>query len=295
MIAAEITVELGAVEAMATAINSITRGFEKKSTLNKIVNHIANQGRVQFGMLMDTAAREAPDHYSHLYEWDGIGQKTNRLFKLVSSKATEGNITMKSEFLDSKKEIPERELVGQTIPVRIKHHDGSWSIRRMEVFPRGGQHIFKQKASIMEQGVTVNIAPTKAKSLFWVDPKIRKGYMMQEAKVDYSRRPTANQFTESWDVFWESMVDRLVIVPAVKSIEKEVGSVIESILAKEAAKTQMMGAMGTPGSVMPGTRVRVTVNGKPTRRIRAKRNKVIENRIAAAVTRALRTDVTEVA
>lgn len=288
---AELSVDFGPVEEMTTVVRSIVAGLEKKSTLNMIASHIARTGRVRFGTEMDIAAKQAPMHYSHLYEARGVGQKTNRLFELRSTQATGGQVTLRSEFVESKKPVAERPLVGQTIPVRIKNEDGSWDVRRMEVWPNQKQHIFRDKATIMEHGLKVKVKTDTAKRLFWVDPKTKQGTMTKTANIDYStsKHPTYNQFTESWKIFWESRVDELVIVPAVKRIEAEVQPVIDSVLNKSAAASQSQQMVTGAGGRLAGG-IKVLKNGVPFTRVKAKINKSIEGKVVAAVSRALKTE-----
>lgn len=284
-----IEVDFGGVEDGLGAVKSIVAALDKKSNLNRIANHIANKGRFEFGLQMDMAARADPRSFAHLYEWDGVGQKTKRLFNVVLTRAAEGNVTVTSNFIESSMPVEERPLVGQKIPVRIKNEDGSWVFRRLEVFPNQQQHVFRDKASVMEAGTTVNIKTVHAKKLFWVDPEKRRGIMVPEISIDYSKKPTFNQFTESWDVFWDVMVDQLVIEPAVKRIESSLQPVVDAIIAKESAKSNAK-TLATQGRGIGAGSVRVLKNGKPFSRLVPRRSKAIERQVTAAVARALQAE-----
>jgi hypothetical protein len=92
---------------------------------------------------MDSVAKMEPDTMHHVYEWDKVGQKTARLFKIVPTYTKEG-MTFSSIFTQSK------------------------SLQKS----RGSKIPFRDKAFIMENGIRVDIYPRGELLLRYYDEKV---------------------------------------------------------------------------------------------------------------------------
>lgn len=105
---------------------------------NKFREVIFNQIDKDFGEFTDAMARSKPKSLHHVYEWDEVGVPSARLFKL-NKLNTEGlGFSVSYEFLPSK---------------TFAKSKGN---RR---------HVFTNKASVMEAGMPLKIAPRHSKRL----------------------------------------------------------------------------------------------------------------------------------
>lgn len=282
----EIAVDISGIQAMADVVYSVTEAIADKRTMNRVVHAAAREGRVQFQNLMDISAREAPSAYGHVYEWDKVGSPSGRLFRVILTRPAEGRLNARTEFLPSKQPVRERPLVGQTIDVTVINGDGTDRTIEMEVWPNQNQHVFRDKASVMENGTTVHIKPKNAKMLFWVDPEEEHGYMARQATIDNSTRPTVNKFSEMWNNFWENMVEPMVIRPMTKDLEPAIQQSVDKAMAKETSKTAPVPARPpTPGQ---GMQVVFYNNGKrQVGPMHAKRRISVERTVQNDITRRL--------
>lgn len=105
---------------------------------NKFREVIFNQIDKDFGEFVDSQARVKPRSLHHVYEWDQAGDKSARLFKL-NKLNTEGlGFSVSYEFLPSK---------------TFASAEGN------------RKHVFVNKASVMEAGMPLKIAPRHSKRL----------------------------------------------------------------------------------------------------------------------------------
>ena len=136
--------------------------FYKTNVVAKLASNIAFQNafrkvifeQVQedFGNYIDSKARTSPRSLHHVYEWDKIGEKESRLFKLKKLPSDGLSLKLNYELLDSKSFVPS---------VNSNH-----------------RHIFIKKASIMEEGKSVIISPRNAERLVFET----NGYMVYMPK-----------------------------------------------------------------------------------------------------------------
>ncbi len=96
-------------------------------------NVIFDQLEVDFGDYVDAKARTSPKSFHHVYEWGRIGQDEARLFKLNKLPADGLSLKVNYELIDSKSFVPSENS--------------------------NNKHVFVKKASVMEDGKTVIIAP----------------------------------------------------------------------------------------------------------------------------------------
>jgi hypothetical protein len=96
-------------------------------------NVIFDQLEVDFGEYVDAKARTSPKSFHHVYEWGRIGQDEARLFKLKKLPVDGLSLKVNYELTDSKSFVPAENS--------------------------NNRHVFVKKASVMEEGKTVVIAP----------------------------------------------------------------------------------------------------------------------------------------
>jgi hypothetical protein len=92
-----------------------------------------NQINKDFGLYIDAQARMKPKALHHVYEWDDTGNSTKRLFRLNKKMSNGLSFQIGYKFILSK-----------TAPVKTRNQK---------------RYVFKNKASIMEQGIPVTITP----------------------------------------------------------------------------------------------------------------------------------------
>ena len=119
--------------------NVVSKLTSNKMFQNRFSEVIFNQIDKDFGEYIDAMARGKSKSFHHVYEWNKVGNKTGRLFKL--NKLSQNGLSFKLdyEFTLSKSAVPN------------KH-----SKRR---------HVFKNKAAVMEAGMPLTIAPKAAQRL----------------------------------------------------------------------------------------------------------------------------------
>lgn len=107
-----------------------------RAKFNKI---IFDQVDRDFGEYLDAQARTKPKSFHHVYEWKKTGQEQSRLFKLKRIPTNQLGVTLSYQFKQSKSAVTNK-----------------YSKRK---------HVFKDKAKIMESGVTVVVSPRFAERL----------------------------------------------------------------------------------------------------------------------------------
>lgn len=106
---------------------------------NKFRQVIFAQIEKDFGEYLDSKARTNPSQYHHVYEWKGVGDPSARLFKLKSKNQDGLSFQIGYEFKLSKTAVP-------------SNHSQT-------------RHVFRNKASVMEEGRPLTIRPKNAERL----------------------------------------------------------------------------------------------------------------------------------
>ena len=91
-----------------------------------------------------------PKAFHHIYEWNNVGRESSRLFRLNRDSVSGGRMIISSTFLRSTKQVP----IAKELLVPGKYGKSAKS-----------RYIFKDKASIMEDGKPLTIRPVRAKAL----------------------------------------------------------------------------------------------------------------------------------
>jgi hypothetical protein len=120
----------------ATTVSKLETNKAFHSTFNKI---IFDQIEKDFGAYIDAQARTKPKSLHHVYEWQKVGQENARLFKINKIPSQGLSVSVSYDFLDSKSAVPAK---------RAKR-----------------RYVFKDKASIMEEGIPVVVSPRYAERI----------------------------------------------------------------------------------------------------------------------------------
>ena len=146
---------------------------------NKFKEIIFNQIEKDFGEFVDSQARVKPRSLHHVYEWNQAGNPTSRLFKLNKLNTDGLGFAVSYEFLPSK---------------TFAKSEGN---RR---------HVFINKASVMEAGMPLKIAPRHSKRLVF-ETNGYKVFMPEGASVVVKRPGGAgvkNAFMMTYSRFFKS-------------------------------------------------------------------------------------------
>lgn len=132
-----------------------------KSFQNAFNKIIFDQIEKDFGAYIDAQARTKPKSLHHVYEWNKVGMPEARLFKLNKLKSDGLSIRLNFEFLLSKTAVP-----------------NSRSKRK---------YVYENKASVMEAGIPVVVAPKYAERLVFDTGLGYTVYMPKGASVSIKR------------------------------------------------------------------------------------------------------------
>lgn len=153
---------------------------------NKFREVIFNQIEKDFGDYIDSQARVKPRSLHHVYEWDQAGEQSSRLFKLNKFNTDGLGFSVSYEFLPSK---------------TFAKSEGN---RR---------HVFVNKASVMEAGMPLKIAPRHSKRLVF-ETNGYKVFMPVGASVTVNRPGGAgvkNSFMMAYSRFFKGNLVNLSI------------------------------------------------------------------------------------
>ena len=150
-------------------------------------NIIFDQLQVDFGDYVDAKARTAPKSFHHVYEWGRIGDDEARLFRLKKLPADGLSLKVNYELTDSKSFVPSENS--------------------------NNKHVFIKKASVMEEGKTVVIAPRFSERLVF-DIDGYTVFMPKGASVTV-RKPggaaTKNSFFSAYRYFFTGQLVNMSI------------------------------------------------------------------------------------
>lgn len=110
-----------------------------KALQNKFKKTIFDQIINDFSQYIDAQARVKPKQFHHVYEWQRTGESSSRLFQLKQIATNDFTLRLTYEFKPSKSFVPTN---------KGKH-----------------RHVFVNKASVMEAGMPVKIAPRSAERI----------------------------------------------------------------------------------------------------------------------------------
>jgi hypothetical protein len=129
---------IAAGEKMTAALRAYSKmaATSTDSTYMRTVStRLRSELSTTFGAYVDAKARARPKTFHHVYEWGEVGSPSARLFKVTGQSHGSSGFTLSYQLLPSSSPVP------------------------------GGDHVFRMKASIMEDQVTVVIRPVNARVL----------------------------------------------------------------------------------------------------------------------------------
>jgi hypothetical protein len=124
-----------------------------------------------FGDYMDARSRTSPKSFHHVYEWNSVGVKTQRLFRLIRTKSGKNGMRFSYHFINSKKVAPIDPILGPKNPNPITGR----FVRKSAVF--------RNKAFIMEEGRDVRVRPKNGRYIAFVSPNSPRGIAFSSKEV----------------------------------------------------------------------------------------------------------------
>ena len=158
--------------------NVIAKLSNSKKFKNSFKKTVFTQINKDFGEYIDAQARSKPKSFHHVYEWKKTGNKNARLFKLKSMDSDGISFKIDFEFIPSKSLVP------------------STNSKR--------RHTFVMKASVMEAGMPLKIAPRHSERLVFESDGITV-FMPKGASVTVKRPggpSVKNQFKLQYSRFF---------------------------------------------------------------------------------------------
>jgi hypothetical protein len=176
----------GAMEGFASAVQS-------NGNLSDITKHVAVELGDEFDRFADGWALAHGDMIDHMYEWNMAGASQGRLWNTFNTGAGK-NKTVTFTYLPSKTYVP--------IPEELQEPGPNDQVV-------SSQHIFKNKAMIMEMGTTVTIVPKNAKALAFLPMRTDK---QGNARPTFKQRAiltpgqeVQGNFTGVWMTWWSQL------------------------------------------------------------------------------------------
>ena len=150
----------------------------------------------RFVQSLDREAAMNPKKYHHIYEWGRIGSSDARLFVLERGSVLGGNLVINSKFLPSRKPVP--------IPSGAMEQGSNG--RRVTK-----RNIFKDKAKIMESGLSVNYTAKSVLAFLGRDGMVflPKGYHVHINNPGGTA--TTNAFKEFMIRWYSTYADQVMI------------------------------------------------------------------------------------
>lgn len=146
-----------------------------KSFQNKFKKIIFDQINKDFVEYIDSQARIKPKQFHHVYEWKRVGESSSRLFKIKQINTNDFSLRLTYEFKPSKSFVPTK---------KGKH-----------------RHVFVNKASVMEAGMPVTIAPRAAERIVF-DVSGYVVYMPKGASVTV-KKPGGRAVKQSFETAYK--------------------------------------------------------------------------------------------
>lgn len=120
------------------------------TVMKKYNDKVFSEVDKNFGKYMDAKSTVSPKRYHHVYEWNSIGQKPGRLWKLRKRNSGSSSFQIRYDFLTSKRVAPIHPSL------KIPGKNGK-VVKKSAIFAR--------KAYVMEEGLPVTI---KRRSANWL-------------------------------------------------------------------------------------------------------------------------------
>lgn len=170
----------------ATVVSKLETNKAFQNTFSKIV---FDQIQKDFGSYIDAQARIKPKSLHHVYEWQKAGSPEARLFKLNKLPSQGLGVTLSFDFLDSKSSVP-----------------STRSKRR---------YVFKNKATIMEEGIPVVVSPKFAERIVFDTGLGYTVFMPKGASVTI-RRPGGAAAKKSFETAYKRFFTTALVSESIK-------------------------------------------------------------------------------
>lgn len=170
----------------ATVVSKLETNKAFQNTFSKIV---FDQIQKDFGSYIDAQARIKPKSLHHVYEWQKAGSPEARLFKLNKLPTQGLGVTLSFDFLDSKSSVP-----------------STRSKRR---------YVFKNKATIMEEGIPVVVSPKFAERIVFDTGLGYTVFMPKGASVTI-RRPGGAAAKKSFETAYKRFFTTALVSESIK-------------------------------------------------------------------------------
>lgn len=175
-----------AVYYQAQVVSKITTNKSFQSSFQKA---IFNQIEKEFGLYVDAKARIEPATLHHVYEWKRAGDPSARLFQLKIVGTDGLSFSIGSSFKPSK----------TAVPTNFK----------------GTRHVFKNKASVMEAGQPVVIAPKNSERLVF---EVRGSTVfMPKGESVTVRKPGGGKATSRYKIAYAQFFTGQLVSTAIKN------------------------------------------------------------------------------
>ena len=126
-------------------INGI-KELKSVQTKNSLMSAAFSMSAIKFVKDTNRLSRSLKKSFHHIYEWNGVGQESSRLFRVIKKQETGGSASIYYRFNNSKKKSPIAEAL------KIPGTSG-------KVVSTSG--VFKRKAEVMESGESVNFTTSR--------------------------------------------------------------------------------------------------------------------------------------
>lgn len=177
-------------------VEGIARTLDTDVYIEDLVGRAANYAAMDIGETIDEQARV--DHtLSHVYEWRLPGNPAGRLFAIYPVGRGRNRIVT-FNFLASKTPVPsieEREQSGAILPLPSE-------VKAKLDKSNSNRYVFRQKAEMMEYGMSVHITPRNGEKLFIpLDYQLSNGktyVFANQANVSFANSAHAGRFTAAY-------------------------------------------------------------------------------------------------
>ena len=196
---------------------------------NEIMSAEYSMSAINFVKKTNLLAKSIKKSFHHVYEWNGVGSESSRLFRIIKRQESGGSISIYYKFNNSRKKAP----IAQALKT-----PGT----RGRIVTRSG--IFKRKAEVMENGQEVSFTTSRYIAF---SPKSGGIVFVPPGKTISIRNPGGESTTGSfekhfrswWTVNFGNALDSKGVF---KKLEKNVA---RALTKKNAGRSSVVNAVKT--------------------------------------------------
>jgi len=171
MITIESNVQAAVTGTLHYELTCMYESIESKAAMAAFNDGAFRRFNIGFGDYLDARARTNPKSLHHVYEWNSVGAKSQRLFRLKRISGGSGGMKFTYYFVNSRKVAPIDPILGPKNPNPIT---GKF-VRKSA--------IFKNKAFIMEEGRDIHVRPKNGRYIAFVSPGQPRGIGFSSKEV----------------------------------------------------------------------------------------------------------------